>query len=149
MRLSPADLRFVIALRFRGVRWVRSPDLAAWMAAEEKPLLLLDAREEEEFAVSHLAGARRVDPGSGRLDPRDVPVGARVVVYCSVGYRSASVALRVAEAGFERVYNLEGGIFQWANEGRSLHRGSEAVREVHPFDRFWGRLLDARFHPGR
>ncbi len=71
---------------------------------------------------------------------------ARVVASCSVGYRSAAVAQRLGAAGFERVYSIEGGLFQWANEGRALRRGRDRADEVHPYDRAWGRLLDPRFH---
>ena len=49
-------------------------------------------------------------------------------------------------AGFEHVYNLEGGIFQWANEGRALYRAGEPAEKVHPYNRTWGRLLDAHRH---
>jgi 3-mercaptopyruvate sulfurtransferase SseA len=45
------------------------------------------------------------------------------------------------QAGIADVYNLEGGLFQWANEGRPIVRGSEQVHEVHPFNRIWGLLL--------
>ncbi len=38
--------------------------------------------------------------------------------------------------------NLKGSIFQWANEGRPVVRDGEPVREVHPYDAVWGRLLD-------
>jgi rhodanese-related sulfurtransferase len=110
--------------------------------------VLLDARTQSEFDISHLAGASRVDPDSDELDPAPVLGETLVVVYCSVGYRSAAVARRLDAAGFRHVYNLEGGIFQWANEGRAVYRGGKRVEEVHPYNRAWGRLLDAGLHPG-
>ncbi len=39
------------------------------------------------------------------------------------------------------VLNLEGGLFQWANEGRPLAGGATGV---HPFNSFWGRGLESR-----
>lgn len=108
------------------------------------PLLLLDVRTAEEFRVSHLPGAIRVEPGNGveGLPNRDLPRNLPIVTYCSVGYRSAALAQKLEAAGFTDVRNLNGSIFQWANEGRQLvnDRG-EPVKTVHPYDAFWGRLL--------
>jgi hypothetical protein len=41
----------------------------------------------------------------------------------------------------QNVMNLEGSIFQWANEGREVVRGDTSVREVHPYGRRWAGLL--------
>lgn len=76
-----------------------------------------------------------------------------VVCYCSVGYRSSNVAQKLLRAhkhsggegkGAEplRIYNLEGGMFQWACEGRGLtNEAGEKVPVVHPYSTFWGMLL--------
>jgi rhodanese-related sulfurtransferase len=70
-----------------------------------------------------------------------------VVVYCAVGYRSSALAQKLQKAGLTNVFSLDGSIFQWANEGRQLYRGSERVKEVHPYNRKWGRLLKPEYHP--
>lgn len=131
-----ADIR----ARFPGVKQLSTADLAAWLADAARPVpILLDARSEEEFAVSHLPKARRVDP---QEIPADLERSQLVVVYCSVGYRSSRLAERMQAAGFAGVYNLEGSIFEWANQGREVVRGATPVREVHPYDEQWGQLLD-------
>jgi 3-mercaptopyruvate sulfurtransferase SseA len=68
------------------------------------------------------------------------------VTYCAVGYRSGELAVKLREAGFTSVQNLEGSIFQWANEHRALVCGDKPVKTVHPYSSLWGRLLsdDAR-----
>ncbi len=105
--------------------------------------MLLDARTEAEYAVSHLRGARRIDPAHPALDPLSgVPKTAAIVVYCSVGYRSASVADWLMAQGFGNVRNLEGSLFRWANEGRPVYQGERRVTRVHPYDRTWGLLLE-------
>lgn len=132
------------------VRWVDTAVLARWVAgpAGQRPVLL-DARDPAEFEVSHLAGARRVDPDATSFEHLRIPRGARVVVYCSVGWRSGTIADRLRLAGHEDVYNLEGGLFKWANEGRDLRRrgalgaGEARAERVHPYDTVWGRMLDA------
>ncbi len=113
---------------------------------DARPLVVLDARQAAEHRVSHLAGARRVDPDRPDVGRLAIPAGAPVVVYCSVGWRSASVADVLARAGHAHVFNLEGGIFAWANEGRAVVRDGRSVRAVHPYDATWGRLLRRDLH---
>ncbi len=111
-------------------------------------IVLVDAREEKEFAVSHLPGAVRVNPraSAAELAHRlgDL-TGKKVVIYCSVGVRSSQLATRSAEVlhkqGAVDVLNLAGGIFDWHNRGLPVVRGVNRVSEVHPFDPFWGRLV--------
>lgn len=149
--LGWAAVERMIAARYPDAPTISADSLAARM--DDAPPLLLDVRTQEEFAVSHLAGARRVNPDVGTLPPwldalnRDTPI----VAYCSVGVRSAALTERLRGAGFTRVANLRGSIFRWANEGRPVVRGDSVVREVHPYDRRWGRLLDEElraFEPG-
>jgi len=137
-----------IRRRFRRVHAV-SPDALARQLASEPcdRVQLLDVRTAEEFAVSHLPGARRLDPAASdpallRELPATRPAGARVVVYCAVGYRSARMAERMRAAGLDDVVNLEGGIFRWANEGRPLVRGLDPAHAVHPYGPAWGWLLE-------
>ena len=144
--VSWAAVDAAVRARSASVPTLTTAELAAWLGDETRPApVLLDARAPAEYAVSHLPGARRVDPGAsaarlvsalGDLD-RQRPV----VVYCSVGVRSAGVAARLAQAGFGHVSNLEGSVFRWANEGRPLVRDGRPVREVHPYNAAWGRLL--------
>ncbi len=106
------------------------------------PVLLLDARQPEEYAVSHLPGAVRVDPGATSFPDLDSVSPERpIVVYCSVGYRSAEMTKRLREKGYA-ASNLRGSIFRWANEGRPVVRGDSTVRDVHPYDDTWGDLLN-------
>lgn len=138
-------LKPMIGFRFPGTEWATRADLAQWLEGSE-PVVLLDAREPKEFAVSHLLGAERVDPDVEAKALQHIPRDVRIVVYCSVGYRSAAVARRLSEAGYPEVYNLEGGLFGWANHGGAFYRGSEPASTVHPYDRTWGRFLDEPFH---
>lgn len=104
--------------------------------------ILLDVRTADEFAVSHLAGAIRVEPGTDPAQLDSLRGRGPIVTYCSVGYRSAELASMLIDAGFSDVSNLRGSIFRWANEGRPVYRDGRRVREVHPYDEIWGVLLD-------
>lgn len=139
---SASSLKTVIAARFPDVQRVDSATLSRWMkqAGAAQPVLL-DARTKAEFAVSHLQGARRVDPDKPKISALRVAPDATVVVYCSVGYRSADIAQQIQRTGIGKVYNLEGGIFVWANEGRPIYRDDKRVKLVHPYDGIWGLFL--------
>ena len=86
-----------------------------------------------------------------------------VVCYCSVGYRSSALAQQLQyelEKPVYRemkskimIYNLEGSIFKWANEGKDLedNRGKKTI-VVHPYNLIWGKLLNAELRssePGK
>ena len=129
--------------KFPKVEWISTNELADWLANKKRPApVLLDVRTPEEWKVSHLARARRVEPNaSAESAAPGVSKETPIVTYCAVGYRSGAMAERLRAAGFSNVRNLEGSIFQWANEHRPLVRGDEPVSRVHPYNSFWGRLL--------
>ena len=129
-------------------RHLSTDSLATLLADSTRPQpILLDTRPVEEYRVSHLHGARRLDPDATAFPMLDgVPKDTLIVAYCSVGYRSSAIVERLQDAGFINVYNLEGSIFQWANEGRPVYRNGQPVRQVHPFDAVWGQLLDESLH---
>lgn len=145
--LQKADwwvLRWTLQQRFPGIEWIETEELARWLEGPEQPKpLLLDVRTAEEFAVSHLPGARRIEPGS---DPAETLAGVEketaMVTYCAVGYRSGEMVRRLQALGFANVRNLDGSIFAWANEGRPLVREGRPVSQVHPYGGFWTRFLD-------
>ena len=89
--------------------------LAAWLK-ETAPPLLLDVREDWEYAIAHLPGSLLIPMGQipGRYEslPRDRPV----VVYCHHGMRSAQIVTFLSSRGFTQVHNLTGGIDAWATE---------------------------------
>ena len=87
----------------------------------------LDARESREYEVSHLTNARHVGYDNFDIESlKDIPKESKIIVYCSVGYRSEKVAEKLVAAGYEDVYNLYGGIFEWTNQGLKV-RNKEGV----------------------
>ena len=134
----------MIRARFPTVARVSTDTLQSWLdeSPQRENLLLFDVRESEEYAVSHLQGARPTPSKDEALKAlQGAPSDQRIVLYCSVGYRSSELAQFLMKKGYTEVYNLEGSIFAWANEGRPVYRGNERVKVVHPYDRIWGRLL--------
>jgi len=121
--------------------------------------VLFDVREVGEYGVSHLENATQVTPGiwtsTFMRKYGDRIKGKTVVFYCSVGRRSSYAASYLQKSlmanGATRVVNLKGGIFSWHNQNRPLRDTLGATPYVHPYDSYWGRLLDrqnlTRFRP--
>lgn len=107
-----------------------------------KPFVLIDVREKDEFAISHLPTAVNIPKATAVQYPQNTPI----VVYCSVGVRSADFAEQLGDLGFTSVLNLRGSIFAWGNEGYPLVRGNTAVNVVHPYNKKWGKLLNRELH---
>lgn len=145
---SLAEVETQVERDFPNVRQLQADDLTAQTRLGVPPIIL-DVREPEEFAVSHLADARLIAPDASTKEVRRVvgPLtkGVRIVMYCAVGYRSSKLADRVQESlladGATTVENLRGGIFGWFNEDRPLVNAQGSTRQVHPYDSHWGRLL--------
>jgi rhodanese-related sulfurtransferase len=107
-----------------------------------KTFYLYDVRSAKEFAVSHLKGAVRLEDAGKVAVPKD----SLIVVYCSVGVRSAALVHQLSRLGFTEAYNLEGSIFGWANRQLPLYVGDRKVHVVHPYNSRWGVLLDKQLH---
>lgn len=139
---SWADIDESIARDHPGLPSIEIAQLRDWLNDPARPRpLLVDARSREEYDVSHLPGAvhaESVDALRSRLTQHDGPV----VVYCSVGVRSARLAKDLLASGVTKVSNLRGSIFAWANHGWPLERAGGPTAQVHPFNRRWGTLLD-------
>lgn len=106
-------------------------------------VILLDARELEEYQTSHIPGAIYIgydNPDWSVLD--NLNKDARIVTYCSIGYRSEKLGEKIAEQGFNKVYNLYGSIFEWANKGLPLVDGNEdKTNKVHTYNKKWSQWV--------
>jgi rhodanese-related sulfurtransferase len=132
-----------IRSEYPGVKQISTQKLADWLAKTDtsKPILL-DVRAEEEFKVSHIQNAKRAEKKNQALEILErVDKKQPVVLYCSVGYRSSKLADELQDLGFQNIFNLEGSIFEWANQGRPVYSNDKQVAKVHPYDSKWGQLL--------
>ncbi len=108
--------------------------------------LRLDAREREEFEVSHLKDAHFI--GYKEFNVKEFEIHfpdkeATYVVYCSVGVRSEKIGKKLLGMGYTDVKNLAGGMFKWVNEGNDVvDSAGLATQKVHAYNRFWGLLLN-------
>lgn len=137
------EVKARIRSRFPTVPQLSVPALAAWLndPAREPPMLL-DTRTDQEFADGHLPGAIRVQDVEAALQRmQQRAAGVHVVLYCSVGYRSSALAAALASRGVQRIHNLEGSLFEWANSGHPVITREGRPGKVHPYDETWGTLL--------
>lgn len=141
------EVNALIERKFPGTPKISTGQLAQWLD-DGRPLVLLDVRQRAEFDVSHIRSARFAPNDSAVETVSALPKDARVVVYCSVGYRSAQIVLKLKSLGYVNTFNCEGSLFQWANEGRPVFQGQKSVRLVHPYDSQWGVLLQESLRSG-
>jgi len=126
---------------FPDIRRIEPKELADWLIDKNRAQpVLLDVRTRPEFEVSHLHGARRIDPNAD-ASAINLPKDGPIVTYCSVGYRSGSFAKKLQDAGYTNVQNMSGSIFAWANGGHPLEGQGKRVEKVHPYNDTWGKLL--------
>ena len=87
--------------------------------------LLIDVREESEFAKDHLPGAMHLGKGiiERDIESRVPDLNAEMVLYCGGGFRSAMAADNLQKMGYTNVLSMDGGIRIWREKGFPLSRG--------------------------
>lgn len=88
----------------------------------EAGVITLDVRTPGEFAEGHIEGAQLIDFQSGNFENEisSLDKNATYAVYCRSGNRSGQAVKVLHDAGFHNVYNLNGGVIDWANAGLPL-----------------------------
>jgi sulfur-carrier protein adenylyltransferase/sulfurtransferase len=97
----------------RGIPEISPEELRDALAGAEPPLLV-DVREPEELAISHLNGALAIPKGELPERVDELTRAKSVVVFCRSGGRSADSVRLLLDLGFQNVRNLRGGINAWA-----------------------------------
>ncbi|MFC5048210.1 rhodanese-like domain-containing protein [Aquimarina hainanensis] len=115
------------------------------VAQKTDHFILLDAREEKEFEISHLKNAIHVgydhfiiDTITKKKFSKDSPI----VVYCSLGIRSERIAEKLKKQGYKNIFNLYGGIFEWKNKNFPVvNKHEQETDSIHVFSKEWGKWL--------
>jgi len=87
--------------------------------------VLIDVREESEFAKDHLPDAIHLGKGiiERDIEERFPDTATPLVLYCGGGYRSALAADNLQEMGYTNVISMDGGIRVWREKGYPLTKG--------------------------
>ena len=117
---SPRFLQMVNESRSR-VRETNADEVKARLDHGEK-IVLVDVREDSEFANDHLPGAIHLSRGVIERDIEEkVPdLNTPLVLYCGGGYRSALAADNLQKMGYKNVLSMNGGIRAWREKGFPL-----------------------------
>lgn len=125
-----AALAVVIALmvagpllaRMRGLKGVGPADALGLMNHQDA--LVLDIREDKEYASGHILGAKHIP--QSRLESELARLkhdkSKPVIAVCNSGARSKGACSTLLKNGFEDVYNLNGGVMGWRNANLPLVR---------------------------
>ena len=114
---TPKSYQQIVMEALQTVPEVAPADLQSRLSGGEQ-IVVIDVREPEEFARGKIPGAYTIPRGvlEMQIDGR-LPREATVVLYCGVGGRSALAAKSLAEMGYDKVENLQGGWSAWTNSG--------------------------------
>ncbi len=120
---SPRFLRIVEDAKKR-VHETKIDEVKARIERGEK-FLLVDVREESEYAKDHLPGAIHLGKGIIERDVEErVPdLSTPLVLYCGGGFRSALAADNLQKMGYTNVLSIDGGIRGWREKGFPLTKG--------------------------
>lgn len=119
---SPRFLQIVEDSKKR-IREVTLDNVKARLDRGEQ-FLLVDVREESEYAKDHLPGAIHLGKGiiERDIEERVPALDAPLVLYCGGGYRSALAADNLQRMGYTNVLSMDGGIRGWREKGFPLTR---------------------------
>jgi rhodanese-related sulfurtransferase len=122
MAHNPGFLKLVNEAKSR----VKETDIAGYkkMVAEGSRPVLIDVREDNEWAAGHAAGA--VHLGKGVIE-RDIETkipekGAKLVLYCGGGFRSALAADALRQMGYTDAISLDGGWRAYQQSGLPIEK---------------------------
>jgi rhodanese-related sulfurtransferase len=84
--------------------------------------VLVDVREESEFAKDHLPGAIHLGKGviERDIEARVPDLSKEMILYCGGGFRSALAADNLQKMGYTNVISMDGGIRDWREKGFPL-----------------------------
>lgn len=98
-----------------------------WQEAKEQSQLLhlIDVRSPEEYAVTHVPGAKLIPLNALMARANEIPKEGDVYVICKVGGRSAQAIMFLTQQfGFDNLINIDGGSDAWIQSGYPFERGA-------------------------
>lgn len=104
---------------------------------------IFDTRKKEEYDLSHIKGANYLgyeDFDIQRLN--SLPKNSKIVLYCSIGYRSEKIGEQLKSQGYTNVHNLYGSLFDWVNRGNEVvDKNGNTTKKVHTYNSNWSKWV--------
>lgn len=90
----------------------------------KKGVILLDVRTNREYISGHLKNSILIPIQvlKERIDEISAFKDKELIIYCAVGGRSSRTASYLTNSGFNKVYNMSGGINAWSRQGYEIER---------------------------
>jgi rhodanese-related sulfurtransferase len=122
MQHSPRFLKIVDDAKSR-IKEIGIDDVKEKLDSGEK-FVLVDVREESEFAKDHLRGALHLGKGiiERDVETRVPDLNTPVVLYCGGGFRSALAADNLQKMGYNNVFSMAGGVRGWREKNYPMTR---------------------------
>lgn len=100
-----------------GVKLVTPEEMQTILETED--VQLVDVRTPEEYKEGYIKNSQNIDYNSPTFDEdiNKLDKTKPVILYCKSGKRSAICSEKLIKAGFEKIYELEGGITEWKFKG--------------------------------
>ncbi len=119
---TPGFLKIVNDARSR-IKELTLADVQPRVGRKE-PFLLIDVREESEFAAGRIPGAVHLGKGviERDIETRVPDTATELVLYCGGGYRSALAADNLQKMGYTNVWSMDGGYRAWKEAGLPIEK---------------------------
>jgi len=113
---------------------------------QKDSVLFLDTRALKEYEVSHIPGARFAgydEFDSRKINALNIDKSTPIVVYCSIGVRSEQIGIKLKALGYNNIFNLYGGIFQWYNQSNPVvDSQNKPTLALHGYDKNWAKYVE-------
>jgi rhodanese-related sulfurtransferase len=123
MAHAPQFLKLVNEAK-KKIKETNVPDVKRRIDAGEK-LLLVDVREDNEWANGHIPGAVHLGKGviERDIEQRVPDTSTKLILYCGGGFRSALVADNLQKMGYHNAESMDGGWRGWLEAGLPTAKG--------------------------
>ncbi|HMQ52938.1 MAG TPA: rhodanese-like domain-containing protein [Anaerolineae bacterium] len=89
---------------------------------QNSEVLMLDVREEWEYAEGHIPAITHIPMGEIPNRLSEIPKDKTLIVTCRSGNRSGQITEFLRQNGYDKVHNMQGGIIAWQQAGLEVER---------------------------
>lgn len=105
---------------YLSINEIEAAELVNWLDDQTREFKIVDVREMNEIGAGTVPGAVAMPMASIPLRLNELPRDEELVFICRSGARSAQVCAFLKQQGYDKVYNLRGGMFAWAGSGQPI-----------------------------
>ncbi|VAX13183.1 hypothetical protein MNBD_GAMMA24-1943 [hydrothermal vent metagenome] len=107
---------------YRSINELDAPELAQRLDDQPDDIHVIDVREMNEFSNGTMPGAKAIPMATIPVRLNELQQDKELVIICRSGARSAQVCMFLQQQGFDKVFNLRGGLMSWARLGLPIEQ---------------------------